>query len=98
MLFFQFKYAITSACLANPSSTMGYCWGPEGVEFLSLNFNIGYIYQNLILLAISFGISSLGVFIRKNKENLFDFGFKIFSIIYIIGALLILLINRSVMY
>ena len=104
LLFWQYRYATTSACPANTVSK-AYCWGPRGIEIFGINFNQGYLLSSLKIFVFSLIIAAIVSFIIskfKNKEEfrirLLNLTVRIFGIVYIVFSLTVLYLNMSIVY
>ena len=104
LLFWQYRYATTSACPANTVSK-AYCWGPRGIDIFGINFNQSYLFSSLKIFVFSLVIAAIVAFIiykLKNKEGLkvvlLNWVVRIFCIVYIVLSLALLYWNMSIVY
>jgi len=103
VLVLQGWYAATSACPAGTVSESE-CWGLQGVEFLGVNFDIGFLKAQLLptlfvliaALIVPFVVGKL--YPDKSREELVNLGISLFSILYVVTSLFILFLQMSISY
>ncbi|MBI1970672.1 hypothetical protein HYS47_02920 [Candidatus Woesearchaeota archaeon] len=103
ILALQLWYAVTSACPAGTVSKSE-CWGPRGVEFLGVNFNIGFLKAQLLPTLFVLIAALIAPFVagklypKKSRSELVNLGVLLFSVLYAITSLFILFLQWSILY